>query len=193
MPRREASLRGMPPASLAEPCLLLRDAQASWVHCGGTTPPVGIDIGKQRAWDDQVCSATINLLLSRADRTSRARLQAAVSPDSGAWVNTLPIRNLGLCLSDREIRVAAGLRVGAPIVREHVCVCRGRVDSLGHHGLSCRRSAGRQRRHALANDVIVRAVRAADVQAELEPHLLFRDDGKRPMEQRWTTERWARP
>src|SRR5688572_33328927 len=54
------------------------------------------------------------------------------------------------------------------------------VDILGHHGLSCRRSAGRQRRPALANDILVRVFRAADVHAELEPHLLLRDDGKRP-------------
>ena len=78
------------------------------------------------------------------------------------------------------MRVSAGLRVGASIVRSHHCVCGVVVEPLGHHGLSCRRSAGRQRRHALANDILVRAFRAADVQAELEPRLLLRDDGKRP-------------
>src|SRR3989442_1056883 len=54
------------------------------------------------------------------------------------------------------------------------------VDVYGHHGLACRRSAGRHRRHALANDVIVRAIRAAEVHSELEPKHLLRDDGKRP-------------
>jgi len=51
---------------------------------------------------------------------------------------------------------------------------------LGHHGLSCRRSAGRHRRHALANDVIVRAIRSAWIHAELEPTRLLMEDGKRP-------------
>ena len=36
------------------------------------------------------------------------------------------------------------------------------------------------RRHALANDVIVRAIRSVDVHAELEPPRLLRDDLKRP-------------
>ena len=51
---------------------------------------------------------------------------------------------------------------------------------MGHHSLSCRRSAGRHRRHALANDVIVRAIRSARIHAELEPTRLLREDGKRP-------------
>ena len=59
-------------------------------------------------------------------------------------------------------------------------MCGAEVESNGHHGLACRRSAGRHRRHALANDVIVRAVRAVDVRAELEPPRLLRGDGKRP-------------
>ena len=86
---------------------------------------------------------------------------------------------MGLCLSDRELRVSIGLRLGAPLVRAHTCGCGIDVDSKGHHGLSCRRSAGRQRRHAQANDVLARAFRSADVHVELEPHSLFRDDGKK--------------
>src|SRR5271165_202234 len=50
----------------------------------------------------------------------------------------------------------------------------------GHHGLACRRSAGRHQRHALANDIIVRSIRSVDVHAELEPSRLLRSDGKRP-------------
>jgi hypothetical protein len=64
-------------------------------------------------------------------------------------------------------------------VRAHLCVCRTEVDSDGH-GLACHRSAGSHRRHALANDVIVRAIRSIDVHAELEPSRILRGDGKRP-------------
>lgn len=38
----------------------------------------------------------------------------------------------------------------------------------------------RHRRHALANDVIIRAIRSIEVHAELEPSRLLRGDGKRP-------------
>jgi len=65
-------------------------------------------------------------------------------------------------------------------VRSHDCVCNATVEPTGHHGLSCRKSAGRQRRHALANDILVRAFRAAGVQAELEPHFLHGQGDKRP-------------
>ena len=103
-----------------------------------------------------------------------------MAPDSGAWLHALPNRNLGLALGNNELRVAAGLRVGAPLVRCHTCVCGTEVDTLAHHGLSCKKSAGRQRRHAQANEVLVRAIRSAEVQAELEPRRLSRDDGLRP-------------
>ncbi len=144
-------------------------------------PPSGEDAVKQRLWDDAVCRAIFDRLLAHADRPAQARLLAVSSKDAGAWLHTLPLKILGLCLTDNEIRVASGLRVGAAIVRPHTCACGAAVEPLGLHGLSCKvRTAGRLRRHVLANDVLVRAFRAADVPAELEPHLLFRDDGKRP-------------
>ena len=62
-------------------------------------------------------------------------------------------------------------------MRTHSCICGVEVGPLAHHGLSCKKSAGRQRRHAQANEVLVRAIRSADVQAELEPRRLLKDDG----------------
>src|SRR6267154_4683981 len=98
----------------------------------------------------------------------------------GAWLHTLPVRSLGLALTNRELRVAVALRIGAPLTRKHACICGVEVDPLGHHGLSCREGAarGRQRRHAQAIDILVRALSASDVRAELESHLMQRDDGK---------------
>ena len=78
--------------------------------------------------------------------------------------------------------MAIDLRVGVPLVRPHKCICKKEVDPLAHHGLSCRSSAGlhRHRRHAGANEVILRAIRSVPIHAELEPRLLLNDDGKRP-------------
>ena len=73
-----------------------------------------------------------------------------------------------------------GLRLGVPLVRSHTCCCGQPVAANGHHGLACRRSAGRHVRHRLANDVIARAFRSAEVPADLEPQGLLRGDGKRP-------------
>ena len=70
--------------------------------------------------------------------------------------------------------------MGATICEPHNCRCGRRVDGLGHHGLSCRYSAGRLPRHANLNDVVKRALTAAGVPSWLEPVGLDRGDGRRP-------------
>jgi hypothetical protein len=157
----------------------LLDAAARWSMLAGTAVPSGQTVS-QRALDDGISSAISRKLSLQADSVSQARLLASLAPGSGAWLQAFPSTNLGLRLANNELRIAVGLRLGAPLVRAHKCVCGSEVDSNGHHGLACRRSAGRHRRHALANDVIVRAVRAVEVHAELEPPRLLRGDGKRP-------------
>ena len=54
------------------------------------------------------------------------------------------------------------------------------VDSLGHHGLSCKKSAGRLPRHSNLNDVIKRSLSSVGIPSRLEPVGLNRGDGKRP-------------
>ena len=57
-------------------------------------------------------------------------------------------------MDNTTVRIAAGLRLGAPIVQTHVCVCGKSVTVDGHHGLSCRFGSGRHSRHNQVNDVI---------------------------------------
>ena len=126
------------------------------------------------------CAAPRRRVCWRADTVNRARLLASVTPGAGSWMQSLPCTNLGLRLGREELRIAIGLWLGAPLVRAHRCAgCGTEVGQNGHHGLACRRSAGRHRRHALSNDVMPRAIRFVDVHAELEPSRLLRDDGKR--------------
>ncbi|KAJ0172890.1 hypothetical protein K1T71_011066 [Dendrolimus kikuchii] len=47
------------------------------------------------------------------------------------------------------------LRLGANCCEPHSCRCGRAVDRLGHHGVSCGRSAGRIPRHAGLNDIIL--------------------------------------
>ena len=54
------------------------------------------------------------------------------------------------------------------------------VDPRGLHGLSCRRSAARQQRHAQINDIIHRAILRTQTPSSKEPVGLIRNDGKRP-------------
>ena len=83
-------------------------------------------------------------------------------------------------MDDSALRVAVGLRLGASIVLPHKCVCGTAVGKLGHHGLACKRSAGRHLRHNLLNDTILRALQSANIAAVREPPGLARTDAKRP-------------
>src|SRR6267154_6490667 len=142
----------LPPSTAPSPLSKqMESAFRNWLSLRGSTPPQGSDACSQRAWDDLICRAAFDNLIARANQVSRARLLASSFPSSGAWLNALPCRNLGLALSDREFRVAVGLRLGVSLVRPHTCGCGANVDPLAYHDLSCRLSAGRQRHHALAN------------------------------------------
>ena len=170
----------LPTPVLGSPDTILADALSAWREVGGSAEPPPELKRNQRAWDESVCETVATAALHNADIPTKARLLASRSTGSGYWLHALPSSSLGLRLSNDETRTAVGLRVGAPLVREHACVCGSHVECNGYHGLACRRSAGRQLRHRLANDVIVRAFRSCETPAELEPPRLIRGDGKRP-------------
>ena len=140
-------------------------------------PPVGTASHCQKTW-----SATADSLLeSASNATSIARLLAASTRESGAWLNALPISSLGLRMDNNTIRVAVGPRLGSPLCRPHTCHhCGAAVDHLATHGLSCRWSEGRHHRHAAINDILHRALSSAKIPSRLEPSGLYRSDGKRP-------------
>jgi len=82
-------------------------------------------------------------------------------------------------MDNATVRIAAGLRRGAPIVRSHVCVFGKTVTFDGHHGLSCRFGSGRHSRHNQINDVLYRAFKSGTL-ATREPHSLRTGSGKQP-------------
>ena len=83
-------------------------------------------------------------------------------------------------MDNTTARIATGLRLGAPLVRPHVCVCGKTVAVDGHHGLSCRFGSGRHSRHNQINDVLRRAFIKSASLATREPHSLCTGSGKRP-------------
>ncbi|KAJ8727191.1 hypothetical protein PYW08_015588 [Mythimna loreyi] len=160
------------------PCLT--DALSAWkLACPDEALPE--NPSSQRQWDEPLCRLVRNNLINTSTNTAeRARLLAVGEWESGLWLQTLPSPNIGSMLSDTTFRIATCLRLGAPSGAPHRCQCGEVVDRLGHHGLSCSRSAGRIARHASINDIIRRALVTAGVPAVLEPNGLARDDGKRP-------------
>ena len=148
---------------------------------GSEDIPQGTEAGKQRSWDDLASKTAREQLLKAANQIDRARLLAAASPHTAAWLQAIPSPNLGLHLDADTVRVAVALRLGAPVCESHDCTqCSRLVDRLGLHGLSCKKSAGRFPRHSNLNDVVKRALSSAGIPAVLEPQGLDRGDGKRP-------------
>ena len=169
-------------AVFSDPDPSIESAISIWSQGHSESPPSPPNSFQQRTWDEPHVVATYNKLLDHPqDSQTKARLLAVSCPESGAWLNALPVAALGLRMSDDVIRVAAGLRLGVPLYQPHHCTnCGAHVDTLGTHGLSCRFSRECQPRHALLNDIIKRTLEVAKVPCHLEPSGLLRSDGKRP-------------
>ena len=139
-------------------------------NSGSVNPPTGRDRYIQKAWDRPVAEVSAASLFSGADATTRARLLASQQKESGAWLSAPPVSALGLRLDNNCIRVAVGLRLGSSLFLPHSCIqCGAWTDDTGLHALSCRRSKGRLPRHSALNDIVKRALVAADIPATLEP------------------------
>jgi hypothetical protein len=92
---------------------------------------------------------------------------------------TLRCAPLGLALDNTTLRIAVGLRLGAPLYHPYVCVCGEPVDNLATHGLSCIKKGETYSRHFALNNIIKRACAKIHVPTLLEPLNMFRTDGKR--------------
>jgi hypothetical protein len=139
------------------------------------------EISSQRSWDSHVIVESKRVLsASFTDNVSQARFLAATAPHSSDWPHAPPLSAVGLRMSDEEVRVALGLRLGAMLCSPHTCPCGADVDTRGLHGLSCRRSARRQMRHRLINDIIWRAQGRAGIAAVREPQRLIAGSPLRP-------------
>ena len=144
------------------------------------TSPVPPDSSVQRVWDDRCCEIQANQLLQTAEHhVQRARLLASRSSGSGDWLDAMPISSIGLKMDNASVRIAVGLRLGAPIVHTHICVCGTTVSADGHHGLSCRHGFGRHTRHNQVNEIICRAFNSVGAYATREPHSLCGRSDKR--------------
>ena len=130
------------------------------------------DANKQRVWETLAATAvaTRDWLVDTANQLHRARLLAASQPHTAAWLQAVPVPNLGLHLDEESVRVAVALRLGAPVCSGHTCrLCGRKVDELGHHGLSCPKSAGRLPRYAHLNELVRRGLASAGIPEILEP------------------------
>jgi len=128
-----------------------------WTSLSGTSVPTSEARHIQKAWDSPVAVNHIDQLLSRtSNEVDKARLLAATATHFGDWLPAAPIASVCLKLSDEAVRVAVAHRLGCRACEPHTFACAKNVDARGLHGLACRRSALRQQRHSLMNDILWR-------------------------------------
>ncbi|XP_052757454.1 uncharacterized protein LOC128202180 [Galleria mellonella] len=158
----------------------LPEAKKAWsLACPNVASPINPKI--QRQWDEPINDLyRTSLLDSSQNSAESARLLAVSKWESGLWLHTIPSPHIGTLLDNATFRLSISLRLGAKTNAPHYCRCGDNVSALGHHGLSCLKSAGRLLRHSAINDILRRALVTAGVPAILEPPGLIRDDGKRP-------------
>ena len=101
---------------------------------------------------------------------------------ANGYIGAYPSSVCGTLLTDEEIWIAAGLRIGAPIVSPHLYVdCGAAVTASGTHGLSCLKSRSRFPCHENIKEIVGRALRLAGLPTRLEPLVLCRGtNNKRP-------------
>ena len=172
----------LPTESAELPYELANSALEAWTTMTGADPPTGAASRRQKEWDLRYTNKTsTGLLESTSCPRDRARLLASRAPHSGDWMLAPPVTALGLRLSDEEVRIAVGVRLGTTLCEPHLCHhCREKVDASGLHGLVCRGGGGKQQRHSMINDVIWRAMGRAKIPSQKEPLGLSRENGKRP-------------
>ena len=161
----------------------VQQALMEWSKFSDVPPPPSPADQRQRAWDGlQVEFIHRKLVEAAPTPRDRARLLAAATKESGAWLNAPPSTCLGLRLKDEVVRISVGLRLGAPLSFPHQCrLCGTGVDAFATHGLSCIKSEGRHSRHAALNHIVKCSLAAAQIPAALEPNGLCREDGNDQM------------
>ena len=162
----------------SEPSSHVDEALILWKDMSQVEPPVNPVY--QKHWIRPLYDRQWDKLLDDADSFSISRLQGCRSAGSGDWLHALPSGTLGLRLNDEQLTTAIALRLGAPVCCAHICVCGAEVERSAQHALVCNKLKSRHARHRLGNDIILRALKTADVPATLEPLGLSRSDGKRP-------------
>ena len=159
----------------------LEEAESFWMETtNNALQPENPSV--QACWDAPVYEGKLKSLLdSQTIPSEKARLRAVSSPHSSDWLNCIPMKDCGLRLNDKSLRICVALRLGSQICQPHNCTsCGELVSKNGRHGLSCSRAKGTHPRHKMGNDVVKRALDKAGYPSILEPTNLSRTDGKRP-------------
>ena len=145
-----------------------------------TLMEIPTDKKHQRSWSKSIYERIFESLLLNDSLRTKSRLFSCSDNYSGDWLQCLPNKSLGLCLSDEEFRLSSCLRLGLPFFNEHTCKCGSKIDNLGIHCFACKRNNGKILRHTMVNEIISRALKTAACPNIQEPSYIsqnVRPDG----------------
>ena len=92
---------------------------------------------KSKKLDEPIFDSEIADLILRLETTDLKRFSAFQKKFGSQWLNVIPCKHLRLKLSNQQLRIAIGLRVGSKVCQRHKCVCGKDVTEDGWHGFSC--------------------------------------------------------
>ena len=130
--------------------------------------------------DRELFDSEFEDLVLRLEPTDVNRFNAFHDIFGSQKLNVIPCKKLRLKLSNQQLRIAAGLRLGSRISERHKCVCGKDVTEDGWHGLFCLKSAGRFSRHSNLNALIKQSLPSTHIPSVLELQHLYKTDQKRP-------------
>ena len=154
------------------------DALKRWFELGKIETAPENEI--QKNWTKPIFDCEIADLILRLEPTDIKRFNAFQDRFGSQWLNVIPCKILRLKLSNQQLRIAIGLRLGSKKSERHKCVCGKDVTEDGWHGLSCLKSARRFSRHSNLNALIKQSLSSTHIPSVLEPRHLYRTDQKRP-------------
>ena len=138
--------------------------------------PAAVLASSQKMLSYKVDMHSAKLLHDRVvDQRGKARLNSLAMMRAGDWLNTVPVRALGLHLRPREFIVAAKYRLGVRVYHESgPCpACGEDSDTYGDHAVGCGKEGERVFRHNILRDAIHQTAKQASLAPAKEQSALL--------------------
>ena len=97
------------------------DALKRWFDLGKIEMALENEI--QKNWTEPIFDSEIADLILRLEPTDVKKFNAFQDRFGSQWLNVIPCKNLRLKLSNQQLRIAIGFRLGSKICERHKCVC----------------------------------------------------------------------
>ena len=96
----------------------------------------------KKNWTEPIFEEKFSQTFSKLEPTEVKRFNANQCVFGSQWLNVIPCKNLRLKLSNQQLRIAMGLRLGSKICENIDAFAEKLLTEDGWHDLSCLKSEG---------------------------------------------------